>query len=239
MSGQSGSEAHVSTTCSVRLRPRVLQGIGQRLQRAIVCSTLVAGGAAGLYFGTGAWTADRAVVRALPALAGVWGAPSTGQTRLAGNGSRLQGGGAAAIVPVGFGPRRSSANPADSGTISGDEGFWLSTHALAGSARNALAVGDHMTMAGVNYVVTALRPLVGISGDAGSDLGDKAAPGLTLVVAEEVVAAAFAADLQAPVPHAAPAAQETRSLRFLIDTVPAPLTMPPAHAAIEQPHGTL
>lgn len=191
-----------------RLETAALSILGQSLKqssqaisnivRTIACSAIVVGSTAILLFGTGADTADRSLRSGLASLTSAWTIASP-TAPIAQSVDR------ALTSPVAW-----RANGQSGGRpISGDEGFWLSSHALAGSVSNTVRVGDAMSLADHNYVVTELKPIAGAASEASED---KALPALTLVIAREVMAkdAANAAPEHAP-----------RVLRFLIEAVSA------------------
>lgn len=191
-----------------RLETAALSILGQSLKqssraisnimRAFACSAIVVGSAATLVYGTGADTADRSLRGGLASLRSAWTITSP-TARIA------QSVDQASASPVAWRANGQSAvRP-----ISGDEGFWLSSHALAGSVSNTVRVGDAMSLADHNYVVTELKPIAGAASEASED---KALPALTLVIAREVMAN----DVANAAPEHAP-----RVLRFLIEAAPA------------------
>ena len=193
--------------------------------RTLGCFALMIAGATGLVVSTGAHTSDMAVSAALPSLAAAWGT----RADVVGSGAASPSKQMSGPTPVDF--RSSIGHPQSkaSTSMSGDEGFWLNTQTLAGSTKDALNVGDHMTIAGTTYVVTEFKPLFK-DGSQHVVAGDKPTPGLTLVVAKEVLGP----DL---ILANSITRKEPRLLRFLIDTLPA--TVKTDATETGRPHSTL
>ena len=166
-----------------------------------------AAGVFGLTVMTGAGTTEVAIARALPSLQAAWLAPTSGAPAVAGNG------GLQSAVAAAADQRREASAVVLNAAGSGDEGFWLSSAALAGNSGQTLAMGDPITMGDRRYVVTELTPLAAGAAGTGKESAGRGAHALTLVVASEV--------------SAEPAQASPRRLRFLVDSLPSePKTAP-------------
>ena len=175
----------------------------------LVCGVLAIAGGIGLLAETGARTADVAVAEALTSLHMSWTNPTPAhRASYAEN----------VPTPVVL----ETASTARSPSVRGDEGFWLSSQALAGNSGQALAVGDPMTVGGRHYLVTELAPL---SGQFGLSPETKSAHKLTLVVATEVGIEG--------------SQTEPRRLRFLIDGIAPSSNSPASDEPTRRVQGTL
>lgn len=152
-------------------------------------------GALTIAMGTG--LADRAVSQGLPSLSAVWQSGRVSGT-VANRDAATNG-----LLPAAYANRVAKAVTA--GAVAGDEGFWLSSSALAGGAGHGLAVGAQLSLGGRAYTVTELKPIV-------ASVGDKSMPDLTLVVAREMNDKAFVGTDSGA--NASPA----HFLRFLIES---------------------